>query len=249
MIGARAGALQGGHQDGEYRESQPWVDPTAPGAARTTAGRSPDGAGFTGWSGAARPWLGATRVPAELWERPWLPWPVARYRVAWAEITNARQSAFGGLPGVRSLVGVAGLEPTASRSQSGRATNCAIPRHYGPCHLRLSVPPAHIATLTPAQRETSSHSWYSHGARERSSMVEPLPSKQITRVRFPSSAWGDPPRSDGISPYAWTKNSPKTRRHGPDVGRASLSMGSFRHLLELPGRELLPPSRAVSENL
>ena len=28
----------------------------------------------------------------------------------------------------QSPVGVAGLEPTASRSQSGRATNCAIPR-------------------------------------------------------------------------------------------------------------------------
>lgn len=114
---------------------------------------------------------------------------------------------------------MAGFEPTTFRSQSGRATNL---RHI-PCRRREStrpppapggpVPPAGrpvrqaVRVAPPPGRAPLSSSRYPGTARTRpawprslrgrSSMAEPLPSKQTVRVRFPSPA---PPRLAGSTP-------------------------------------------------
>ena len=83
------------------------------------------------------------------------------------------------------LVGVTGFEPATLCSQSRCATKlrytpmdvCPLPHHTGgdsKCRAR--------GRLTLGSCVSPS------GVRGCSSMVEPLPSKQITRVRFPSSA-------------------------------------------------------------
>ena len=83
------------------------------------------------------------------------------------------------------LVGVTGFEPATLCSQSRCATKlrytpmdvCPLPHHTGgdsKCRAR--------GRLTLGSYVSPS------GVRGCSSMVEPLPSKQITRVRFPSSA-------------------------------------------------------------
>lgn len=113
-------------------------------------------------------------------------------------------------------VGMAGFEPTTFRSQSGRATNL---RHI-PCRRRESTrpPPAPGGPVPPTGRPVRQRSErrrdragrrrrpagtlgtartrpaWSRSLRGRSSMAEPLPSKQTVRVRFPSPA---PPRLTG----------------------------------------------------
>jgi hypothetical protein len=96
------------------------------------------------------------------------------------------------------MVGVAGFEPTASRSQSERATKLRHTPPEGP--VRTSV---RIVRSLPVRGARTHHGFA--GPREPgclargfcgkmvcacgcSSMVEPLPSKQTTRVRFSSSA-------------------------------------------------------------
>ncbi len=81
---------------------------------------------------------------------------------------------------------MAGFEPTTFRSQSGRATNLRhIPRSWTECTRgggaatprgeRVACPRA-TGPIDP------------EAPRGRSSMAEPLPSKQMVRVRFPSPA-------------------------------------------------------------
>lgn len=84
-------------------------------------------------------------------------------------------------------VGATGFEPATSCSQSTRATKL---RHAPRSRLRAGN--RSIIRRVRARFANRRHSLYHlscpSGHCGRSSMVEPLPSKQITRVRFPSSA-------------------------------------------------------------
>src|SRR5689334_4914293 len=73
---------------------------------------------------------------------------------------------------VGELVGVAGFEPTAPRSQS----ECATKLRHTP------APSASVDGCAPAYRYAGA------AARGCSSMAEPQPSKLAMRVRFPSPA-------------------------------------------------------------
>ena len=82
-------------------------------------------------------------------------------------------------------VGVTGFEPATLCSQSRCATKLRYtPKDSCPMHHHTGAD----AKCRARGRLTLGSSVSPSGVRGCSSMVEPLPSKQITRVRFPSSA-------------------------------------------------------------
>ena len=83
------------------------------------------------------------------------------------------------------MVGVTGFEPATLCSQSRCATKLRYtPKDSCPMHHHTGAD----AKCRARGRLTLGSSVSPSGVRGCSSMVEPLPSKQITRVRFPSSA-------------------------------------------------------------
>ena len=127
-----------------------------------------------------------------------------------------------GLPGLiasrllhaEHVVGVTGFEPATLCSQSRCATKLRYtPKDSCPMHHHTGAD----AKCRARGRLTLGSSVSPSGVRGCSSMVEPLPSKQITRVRFPSSAPKE--RHSGYKGF----------RHGQELSRVAflLFCGGF----------------------
>src|SRR5690606_15639179 len=101
------------------------------------------------------------------------------------------------------LVGVAGFEPTAFRSQSGRAAKL---RHTPVTPMKSTC------TLGAAPRGVAA-------ARGCSSMVELQPSKLAVRVRFPSPA---PTTKPQLTPMITGDG--RAGHHSPAIGRVPLAL-------------------------
>ena len=107
------------------------------------------------------------------------------------------------------MVGVTGFEPATLCSQSRCATKLRYtPKDSCPMHHHTGAD----AKCRARGRLTLGSSVSPSGVRGCSSMVEPLPSKQITRVRFPSSAPKE--RHSGYKGF----------RHGQELSRVAFSL-------------------------
>ena len=107
------------------------------------------------------------------------------------------------------MVGVTGFEPATLCSQSRCATKLRYtPKDSCPMHHHTGAD----ATCRARGRLALGSSVSPLGVRGCSSMVEPLPSKQITRVRFPSSA--PKGRHSGYKGF----------RHGQELSRVAFSL-------------------------